>query len=83
MKFCTVRVVSDVAADDFEEGDAAGEGVGHGFVDVEGEGLFVVDAAHDDFVLIGGSMLSAWPLADVERRMARAATGSRSVGAGA
>ena len=50
-------VVADDAADDLEEGDAAGEGVGHGLEDVEGEGLAVVDAAHDGLVLAAASAL--------------------------
>ena len=53
LKFCDGGVGFDGAADDFEEGDAAGEGVGHGLEGVEGEGLAVVDAAHDDLVLPG------------------------------
>ena len=40
-------VVFDDAADDFEEADAAGEGIGHGFEDDGGGGLAVVDFARD------------------------------------
>jgi len=39
--------VADAAADDFEEGDAAGEGVDEGLVDVEGRGLGVGERAED------------------------------------
>ena len=38
-------VVLDDAADDFEEADAAGEGIGHGFEDDGGGGLAVGDFA--------------------------------------
>ena len=38
-------VVLDDAADDLEEGDAAGEGIGHGFEDHGGAGLVIVDSA--------------------------------------
>ena len=38
-------VVLDDAADDLEEGDAAGEGVGHGLEDEQGGGLGVGDGA--------------------------------------
>ncbi len=58
-KFWTVELVRILAADDFEEGDAAGEGVGHGFVDVEGEGLFVEAVAGDGVVVRGGSVGAA------------------------
>ena len=40
-------VVLDDAADDLEEGDAAGEGVAHGLEDHHGSRLFVVDFAGD------------------------------------
>ena len=52
------RVGADLAADDFEEGDATGEGVGHGLVDEEGEGFFVEDAAGDG-VVVGGAVAAA------------------------
>jgi hypothetical protein len=47
-------VVFDDAADDFEESDAAGKGVGHGFEDDSaGDGPVVVDFA-DDGGSVGG-----------------------------
>ena len=48
-------VVLDDAADDFEEGDAAGEGVGHGFEDDQAGGLGVGDFAGDGGVFSVGS----------------------------
>ena len=44
--------VADAAADDFEEGDAAGEGVDEGFVDVEGGGFGVGEGAEDGVVVL-------------------------------
>ncbi len=65
-------VVFDDAADDFEEGDAAGEGIGHGFEDDGGGGAGVVDFADGG----GGVGGSAW-------RTLRLAMGARSAARGA
>jgi hypothetical protein len=65
-------LVADAAADDFEEGDAAGEGIDEGFVDVEGGGLGVGDGAEDGvvgLVELRGVRGDGWALAggrDVE-----------------
>ena len=46
--------VADAAADDLEEGDATGEGVDEGLVDVEGCGLGVGYRAEDG--VVGGGL---------------------------
>ena len=77
-------VVLDDAADDLEEADAAGEGIGHGLEDDQASGLAVVHLAQTSgdwpapaarrFAIAGGHGMQAG---------ARTATGARSTGAGA
>ncbi len=69
-------VVLDDAADDFEEADAAGEGIGHGFEDDEGGGLGVGDFAG------GGGVRSRHRRGGVRRSWLRTANGRALDGRG-
>ena len=69
-------VVFDDAADDLEEADAAGEGVGHGLEDHQGKRLAVGDLA-GGMAASGSSVLAAASMVGV-----RTAMGPRSTGEG-